>query len=806
MKILIIDDDRDSRLILRKNLEDAGHQVEEAIHGVDALFKARASRPELIVSDILMPVMDGYKLCFEVKHDKELNKIPFVFYTATYTDIEDEQLAIGLGASRYILKPMATEDFLQIVTEVVKEAQDAQLPVPDEPTVDPVKLFRMYDSGLARKLLDKVRELEQAKAKIEDSERSFQNLFNSMRDVIIMTDLEHRIVNVNQPAMRDVFGYELDEIVDRQIAQIYAATEGCEETARDIFFKKEPAAGLMLETLFKRKNGSTFLGRMAIMKLLDEKGKVRGNVSTIHDITEKKNAEETIRQARDNWQKTFDAIPDIVILQDKDYRILQVNEATCKTLDTSPEKIISRHCYKVFRGVSEPCPDCPAAKAINDVMPFTADLEYTGLKKFFLVTIAPIIDKNGKITGVVHTAKDITDQKRIECQLRQAQKMEAVGTLAGGIAHDFNNILTPLLGYSELALTDIPPGADQAQADILEVLKAGERARELVKQILTFSQQHEQERQPLRMQYVVKEALKLLRASLPTTIEIKTTIDEKCGQVLSDPTQIHQVLMNLCTNAYHAMRDKGGVLGVTLRPVEIHQEDAGQFVGLRTGKYLKMEVSDTGCGMAPDISEKIFEPYFTTKKKGEGTGLGLSVVHGIVSSHGGHISVYSEPGQGTTFKIYFPQYENSGTVADIDQEAGEEAPHGTERLLVVDDEATIVDVESRILTGLGYQVTGVTSSQEAMQLFARQPEAFDLVITDMTMPKMTGLSLARQLLAMRADLPIILCTGFSETVNEQSAKAIGIREFIMKPIDRTGLATVIRKTLDENPADTHLNP
>ncbi len=260
--------------------------------------------------------------------------------------------------------------------------------------------------------------------------------------------------------------------------------------------------------------------------------------------------------------------------------------------------------------------------------------------------------------------------------------------------------------------------------------------------------------------------------------------------------------MNLCTNAYHAMRDQGGVLGVTLKLVEIN----GQFVGLEPGRYLKMEVSDTGCGMAPDISEKIFEPYFTTKKKGEGTGLGLSVVHGIVISHGGHISVYSEPGQGTTFKIYFPQYEDSGTLDDIDRQVEEEPPHGTERLLVVDDEATIVDVESRILTGLGYQVTGVTSSQEAMQLFARQPEAFDLVITDMTMPKVTGLSLARQLLAMRADIPIILCTGFSETVNEQSAKAIGIRKFIMKHIDRTGLATVTRKTLDENPADTHLNP
>jgi len=676
MKILIVDDSEDSRIILKKSLEDAGHLIEEAEHGLAALSMARASIPDLIISDILMPVMDGYKLCFEIKHDKALNKIPFIFYTATYTDLEDEQLASGLGASRYILKPTEMPDFLRIINEVILEAQHGQLPVPDEPVEDQVTLFRMYDASLARKLQEKVLELERAKSEIENNEKCYSNLFNSMRDVIVMVDVDRNIVNVNQPALRNVFGYEIEEIRGKSTKVFYANQQDFEDVGSEIFGKKQIGQNdeRVFELDLKRKDNVIFQAETIVFKIMNDDGKITGNSAVI---------------------------------------------------------------------------------------------------------------------------RDITDRKKLEFQLQQSQKMEAVGTLAGGIAHDFNNILTAILGYTELSMLALPPKADQAKSDLQEVLKACERARQLVKQILTFSRHSEHERKPLRLQYIIKEALKLLRSSLPTTIEIRQDIDDDCGPILADPTQIHQIIMNLCTNAYHAMRNHGGVLGIALTSIDMDANYANGVIGFQPGKYLKLEISDTGSGIKPEFIGKVFEPYFTTKKKGEGTGLGLSVVHGIVNKHGGQITVYSEPGEGTTFKIYFPMLDLDGVDSNIDNpDKKVKLPHGTERLLVVDDEDVIINLNSLILKKLGYQVTGLTSSNEALQLFTKQPDAFDLVITDMTMPELTGLDLARGILALRPDIPIILCSGFSEIVNDKSAKELGIKEYLMKPIERKKLAMAVRKALD----------
>ncbi len=389
------------------------------------------------------------------------------------------------------------------------------------------------------------------------------------------------------------------------------------------------------------------------------------------------------------------------------------------------------------------------------------------------------------------------EKQKLSLLLQQAQKMEAVGTLAGGIAHDFNNILSAIMGYTELARVKL---ADQPEIGryLGEVLQAGNRARELVKQILTFSRQSSDDRRPLEIGPVVREALKLLRASIPTTIEIRERIPTQCGMVLADATKIHQVLMNLCTNAYHAMREKGGVLAVELDRVQI---DAGDekvaALHLTAGSYLRLQVSDTGTGIDPVIRERIFDPYFTTKKKGEGTGMGLAVVHGIVKSHYGHISVYSEPGHGTSFRIYLPVTEDD---CGSGGEGGPtEVPTGNEHILVVDDEETLVQIKRNVLTDLGYRVTATTRSPEALTLFLAAPDDFDLVITDMTMPQMTGSELSQKLLALRPELPIIICTGFSEMLTEAKAKAMGIREYILKPVSRRDLAVIVRRVLNEGP-------
>ena len=375
-------------------------------------------------------------------------------------------------------------------------------------------------------------------------------------------------------------------------------------------------------------------------------------------------------------------------------------------------------------------------------------------------------------------------------QLIQLQKMEAIGTLAGGIAHDFNNLLVPILGFTGLVLDDLPTGS-KSREHLSQVLEAGNRAKDLVSQILTFSRQTEIEPRPIQLVPIVKEALKLLRAAVPTTIDIRQNIAPDTGAVNADPTQIHQVLMNLCTNAEHAMPE-GGVLEVSLASVELDEEFCAGHEGLTPGPHVRLTVGDTGCGMDKKILKRIFDPFFTTKAPGQGTGMGLSVVHGIVKSHGGDIAVYSAPGVGTTFHIYLPVVES---IVEARPEM-EPVQGGTESILFVDDETVAVEIGSEILKRLGYRVTTRTSSIEALELFRTKPGRFDLVVTDQTMPNMTGAELAVELLRIRPDIPIILCTGFSHLINSEKARSLGIRELVMKPVVGTELGQTVRRVLD----------
>ena len=383
------------------------------------------------------------------------------------------------------------------------------------------------------------------------------------------------------------------------------------------------------------------------------------------------------------------------------------------------------------------------------------------------------------------------EKKDLGRQLRQAQKMEAVGTLAGGIAHDFNNILSAVIGFTEMAMEDAPP--DSALTHNMEqVLQAGLRAKHLVQQILAFSRQSEHEMKPVQLDRIIKEACTLLRASLPTTIDIRTDI-RTAAFIMGDPTQMHQVLMNLGTNAGHAMRERGGRLVVMLREATLEEVREKGLPRMDAEAYLQLVVQDTGQGIPPTIMDRIFDPFFTTKEHTEGTGMGLSVAHGIIKSHGGLIDVESQVGRGTTFHIYLPKIMPRAKAL---HQSALPLPSGSERVLLVDDETMLVDMGRQVLTRLGYQVTACTNSVEALQHFQNDPAAFDLVITDMTMPHLTGKELATALLKIKPALPIILCTGFSETITEETAKRIGIKAFILKPIVMSDLAETMRKVLD----------
>ncbi|THB77290.1 MAG: response regulator [Desulfobacteraceae bacterium] len=418
-------------------------------------------------------------------------------------------------------------------------------------------------------------------------------------------------------------------------------------------------------------------------------------------------------------------------------------------------------------------------------------------------SLTPVHDENGEVIYIVPEGHDISERKKAEIEkelmqkkLSQSQKMEAIGTLAGGIAHDFNNILSAIFGYSEIALSEVPRES-QLYSYLDKVLVAGHRAKKLVEQILTFSRKQDRELKPLKISLIVKEALQLLRSSIPTTIEIKSNIDPNCEPVLADPTQIQQIVMNLCTNAYHAMKPKGGVLTINLKAITRQYENnlSGSML-LEPGHYLELEVRDTGHGISEENLEKIFDPYFTTKEKGDGTGLGLSIVHGIIKDYGGNVEVKSSIGKGTRFLVYFPVIKDNSSSGDTKKEL-DSLPIGNEQILFVDDEKAVVDFSEIMLKSLGYNVKGFTDSLLAYEAFKNAPHDVDLMVTDMTMPKMTGEDLIRQTRKVRPDLPVILCTGYSDVLNPEKVKKMGISEYLEKPVLKKDLAAKIRKMLDE---------
>ncbi len=534
-------------------------------------------------------------------------------------------------------------------------------------------------------------------------------------------------------------------------------------------------------------------------------GKVASRtVALAREIGERELAERRIFEAFAQFSAVLDSIEAVVYVADMaSHELLFVNKYGRMVCGKDGEEMVGKICWQTLQaGQAGPCSFCANSRLVDEqgepAGVSVRELQNTCDNEWYECRDQAIRWTDGRLvrleiaTNVTARRQAETVKTRLEQQLRQAQKMEAVGTLAGGIAHDFNNILTPILGYAELVQEELVPGSD-AWTNQGEIVQAANRAKELVKHILAFSRESEQERKPIPVQPLLKESIKLLRSSIPSTIEIRQDIDPGCGLILADPTQIHQIVMNLCTNAYHAMRESGGVLAVALKEVEFSAHDYPGKLGLSFGPYLKLEVSDTGCGIADEVKERIFEPYFTTKGVGEGTGMGLAIVHGIVQSHHGHITCYSEIAKGSTFRVYLPVVAGAGRKAE---ERPVEVLHGSERILVVDDEPSVVLLERRILEGLGYRVTVAASSLEALTVFRDDPAAFDLLLTDMTMPHLTGAQLVQEVRAIRAELPVILCTGFSETINGDKAKALGINAYVMKPLTRKELALVIRKVLD----------
>jgi two-component system cell cycle sensor histidine kinase/response regulator CckA len=612
-------------------------------------------------------------------------------------------------------------------------------------------------------------------------------LIEQSRDGIVVIDQNGRVYEANQ-RYADMLGYTMEEVL-----QLYLWDWDTQWTQEQLLemVRTVDDTGDHFETRHRRKDG-TYLDVE-----ISTNGAVYGGQKFVfcvcRDITERKRTEEALQENKEKFRSVVDQAAEAIFLHDRNGRIIDVNQVACTRLGYEKEELLTLYVKDIDPDFVERKDERIFWKELEKKAPVIFEARHRRKDgRIFLVEVSLSPIQYGKENIILALARDISERKHLEAQLQQAQKMEAIGTLAGGIAHDFNNILGIILGNAELAIDDVPEW-NPARVNLDEIRIASFRARDVVRQLLSFARKTEVKKKPTNIAVIIKEALKLMRSSIPTSIEIRQNIVKEVDTILADPTQINQVLINLCINAAHAMIENEGILEVNLKNVELFENTASRYPDLKPGRYVNLIVSDTGHGISREDIDRIFDPYFTTKEVGKGSGMGLAVVHGIINGHDGKILVESEQGKGTTFSIFFPVIEAQAITESATLEG---LPSGNETILFVDDEESLVKMGRQILERLGYKVETRTSSIEALELFTSKPHEFDLIITDMAMPKMTGDKLANQVLKERPDMPIILCTGFSEKIDEKTAREIGITEYIEKPIDMSEFAFNVRKVLD----------
>ena len=650
------------------------------------------------------------------------------------------------------------------------------------------------NAELENRVRDRTRDLERINRQLKQSQERFELAMNASQDGIFDWNLVTNDIYYS-PGWKRMLGYGENELPnDFSIWETLTDPDDVKrswEIQADVIDRKKDRFETEFRMKHKQGHWVDILSRAKAF--FDDTGKAVRMIGTHVDISERKKAELALKSSEEKFALAFRGAPLLMTISAvDDGRYIDVNDTFIKTTGFTRKEAIGASSVELgFISETERKKLTAELSARGHVHELELALSRADGSELTCLYSGEMININGA-PRLLSIAVDVTHRKKLEEQIQKSQKMESIGNLAGGIAHDFNNILFPIVGMSELLMEDLPKESQEYE-NAREIFKASKRGSELVKQILTFSRQSAHKRIPMRLQTVLNDALRLSRATIPAYIEIIDDIQTDCGLIMADPTQIQQVAMNLMTNAFHAVEAKGGKISVKMDETELEQRD-WFHPDLTPGPYARLSISDTGHGMSADLIKKIFDPYFTTKEQGKGTGLGLAIVYGIVKKHKGEVRVSSEIGKGSTFTVYLPLLDRARDTDPII--TTKNIRKGNERILLVDDEWPIANLEKQMLERMGYRVTACYHSLDAYQAFKASPDAFDLIVTDMAMPSMTGDQLAKKIQLIRPDIPIIICTGFSERIDKEKAAAMGIRGFLMKPVVRAEMAETVRQVLD----------
>ena len=795
MKILLVDDIEDARIILATELEAAGYMVEAARDGVQALELMQHSPPDLIISDVLMPEMDGFALCRAVKGNQQLRSIPFVFYTATFVEPKDEKLAMAMGASRYIIKPLEMGKLIKVIGEVLREKEKGELVAQERLVEDEPELNRMYAESLARKLSKKVRELQRERQALQSSEEHKRLLLMSTGEAIYGLDLGGNCTFVNPAGLR-MLGYrDSAQLLGENMHALIHHTrpDGSAypvEECRICQASREGKGAHADDEILWRRQGSSFPTEYWSYPVYKD-DHVVGSVVTFLDITERRQAEEELRQ----YELIVSNTTDMLALLDQSYMHVATNSAYLQAFGKTSVEVIGRSVAELFgeeffSTVLKPNAErCLAGEAISYQRWF--EFPASG-RKYMDISYSSYRGPDNEIRGLVVTARDITVRENLQAQLVQAQKMESVGQLAGGLAHDFNNMLAVILGTAELAMEGVDPG-EPIHADLMEIHKAATRSADLTQQVLAFARKQTISPRVLDLNETVEGMLKMLRRLIGEDIDLAWRPGSGLWPVKMDPSQIDQVMANLCVNAQDAISDVGKIT-IETRNTAFDEAYCANHPGFATGEYVLLALSDNGCGMDKEIMDRIYEPFFTTKKVGQGTGLGLAMVYGIVKQNAGFISLHSEPGQGTTFEIYLPRH--AAKVTRLQQEGPTEpAKRGHETILVVEDEPAILKLTAMMLENLGYTVLSAPTPGDAIHLAETYSGEIHLLLTDVVMPEMNGRDLARTLVSVVPNLKPLFMSGYTADVIAHTRPADENLHFIQKPFLQQDLAAKVQEAL-----------